>query len=166
MKINLLLLLAALALVPWMMGCPKPANQTAETEEHGEEHGHSHGGEDDALFWHFEDDAAPGGYLVSVGQHGAHLHANEKGEAAVKVMKDGQSVSDAKVFVAIFDEAGTGELVAEHAAEYETVAGEPPHYAVLFEKIPDAKGLTLSYRIELPDGSTYQKKAPAEVVKH
>jgi hypothetical protein len=166
MKTNFLLLLTAFALLPWAVGCPKPANQTAEVEAEGEDHGHSHGEEDDALFWHIEDDAGPNGYLISIGQHGLHLHAGEKSEAAVMIMKDGQSVGDAKVFVAILDEAGTNELVAEQAAEYETIAGEPPHYAVAFEKVPDAKSLTLSYRVELPDGSTYKNTAAADVVKH
>lgn len=165
MKFQLLLLLVAVALLPWATGCPKPANTTAETEEHeGEEHGHSHAGEDDALFWHSEN--PQGDYTISLGQHGQHLHAGEKGEAAVKVMQGDQSVADAQVFVAIFDERGTTELVAEQAAEYETAEGEPPHYAVSFEKIPDAKGLTLVYRIVLPDGTEFKKTAPAEVVKH
>ena len=170
MKIHYSLLLAAFALLPWATGCPKPANTTAEVEEHegeeheGDEHGHSHAGEDDALFWHTEN--PHGDYTISVGQHGQHLHAGEEGEAAVMVKKDGQSVADAKVFVAIFDKADAVELVAEQAAEYETVEGEPPHYAVLFEKIPDAKEFTLRYRVELPEGPEFTTTAKPDVEKH
>jgi hypothetical protein len=171
MKVNYLLLLTAVALLPWATGCPKPAAPTADAghEEHaeheGEEHGHSHGEEETAMFWHFEDQDAGGGYLVSIGQHGPHLHAGEEGEAAVSVTKDGQPVTDAKVFVTVLDEAGTAELVAEKAAEYEA-SEDPPHYAVVIDKVPDGKVLTLKYRVELPDGTKYEKTAPAETVKH
>lgn len=168
MKIRYSLLLVAFGLLPWAVGCPKPTEHAAEThEEHGEgeEHGHSHGEEETGLFWHFQDQDAGGGYVVSLGQHGPHLHANEEGEAAVSVTKDGQSVTDAKVFVAVFDEAGSAELVAEQEAEYEA-SEDPPHYAVAIAKVPDAKGLTLKYRVELPDGTKFEKQAPAEVVKH
>jgi hypothetical protein len=166
MKIKLLTLAAIVAALCWISGCQKtpPAGAGGATTE-DDKHAHSHEGESDELFWH-RDKLEHEGHQISLGQHGIHLHAGEEGELAVIVTKDGQSVADAKVFVTVLDKDGNTELVAEQAAEYETVEGEPPHYASKLAKVPDAKELTVRYRITLPAAAEFKQDVPVETHKH
>lgn len=161
MKCYYFLLLTA-ALLPWALGCPKPASTTAGTDEHAEhegEDGHEHShDEGDELFWH-RAELEHEGYVISLGQHGAHVHTGHASEPAVMITKDGQPVADAQVFITLLDEAGGTVLTEEAATIYEpATAAEPAHYAQAEVKVPkDAKNVTLRYRLVLPGASDFQQ---------
>ena len=169
MKTQYLLLLAA-ALLPFAMGCPKPANTTTEPESTTaageEEQAHVHEG-DDALVWQRED-LEHEGFVIALGHHGLHLYTGHDAEPAVMVTKEGQPVADAKVFVTLLDESGQNVLVEEQATVYEpTTATEPAHYAQADVAMPkDAKMVTLRYRIELPGASEFTQDVPVSTTTH
>lgn len=116
-------------------------------EAHGHTGGHSHG-EDDALVW--EGEPKEHGFLViRLGHHGKHLHAGETVEPAVSITRDGEPVSDAKVFNALFSADGKTELAKEVATVYEpTTDEEPAHYAQGALTIPrGVKSVVIRFRV-------------------
>lgn len=119
-------------------------------EAHGHAHGHSHG-EDDALVWE-GDPVKHSGTVILLGHHGKHLHAGEEVEAAVSIVRDGEPVSDAKVFNALLSADGKTVLAEEVATVYEpTTEEEPAHYAQGGLAIPkDVKEVVIRFRIVLP----------------
>lgn len=107
-------------------GTPYAGNFREEANGHAS--GHSHG-EDDALVWEGEP-KEHAGLVIKLGHHGKHLHAGEEVEPAISITRDGEPVSDAKVFNALFSADGKTELVKEVATVYEpTTEEEPAHYA-------------------------------------
>jgi hypothetical protein len=134
-------------------GTPYAGNFKEEAHGHSG-HGHSHG-EDDALVW----EGAPqehAGLTIKLGHHGKHLHAGEEVEPAVSITYNGEAVSDAKVFNALFSADGTTELAKEVSTVYEpTTAEEPAHYAQGALAIP--KGVTnvvIRFRV-VPSGADF-----------
>lgn len=131
-------------------------------EAHGHEHGHSHG-EEDALVWEGEPKQAAG-YEIKLGHHGKHLHAGEEVEPAVAITKDGEDVSDAKVFNALVNTEG--EVVAEEVATVfePKTEEEPAHYAQGGLAIPkDVSKVVIRFRIELPGEESATFDVPVEV---
>lgn len=58
------------------------------------------------------------------------LHAGEEVEPAVSITRNGEPVSDSRVFNALFSADGKTQLAKEVATVYEpTTAEEPAHYA-------------------------------------
>lgn len=126
-----------------------------EFEEHahgtgGHAHGHSHG-EDDALVWE-GDPVEHSGTTILLGHHGKHLHAGEEVEPAVSIVRDGEPISDAKVFNALLSADGETVLAKEVATVFEpTTEEEPAHYAQGGLAIPkDVKKVVIRFRIVLP----------------
>ncbi len=123
------------------------SSSDSENDQDGDrddEGAHSHG-EDDALIWRGES-IEEAGLVIRLGHHGTHLHAGEEVEPAVSITRDGEAVSDAKVFNALYSADGTTELAKEVATVYEpTTADEPAHYAQGAQSIPKGviKGVTL-----------------------
>lgn len=120
------------------------------THAHG--HGHTHGA-DDALVWEGEL-KNHAGLEIKLGHHGAHLHAGEEVEPAVSITRDGQPVSDAKVFNALLSADGATVLAKEVSTIYEpTTEDEPAHYAQGGLAIPnDVKEVMIRFRIVPADG--------------
>jgi hypothetical protein len=113
---------------------------------------HGHGpAADDALVWLQE--VSEQGFDIAVGHHGHTLLAGGKVEPAVQITRDGQPVSDAKVFNALLAEDGKTILHEEVATVYEPpTAGEPSHYAQAVFTIPSGtRNLVIRYRIVLPN---------------
>ena len=70
------------------------------------------------------------GVVIKLGHHGKQLHAGEEVEPAVSITRNGEAVSDARVFNALFSADGQTQLSEEVATVYEpTTAEEPAHYA-------------------------------------
>lgn len=96
--------------------------------------------EDDSLVWEGEP-KQHAGFTIKLGHHSKKLHAGKEVEPAVSIIRDGEAVSDAKVFNALFSADGKTELAKEVATVYEpTTAEEPAHYAQGGLAIP--KGVT------------------------
>ncbi|MHC4879854.1 MAG: hypothetical protein ACYTGL_25660 [Planctomycetota bacterium] len=139
-----------------------------EFEEHahgagGHAHGHSHG-EDDALVWE-GDPVEHSGTTILLGHHGKHLHAGEEVEPAISIVRDGEPVSDAKVFNALLSADGETVLAEEVATVYEpTTEEEPAHYAQGGLAIPkDAKKVVIRFRIALPGEEAKTFDVPIDV---
>lgn len=77
----------------------------------GHSHSHSHSG-DDPLVWEGEP-KSHAGLVIKLGHHGQHLHAGEEVEPAVSITRDGEAVSDAKVFNALVSANGKTALAEE-----------------------------------------------------
>jgi hypothetical protein len=127
-------------------------------EPHGSEgKPHTHGS-DDALVWEGKPVEHAGTTLL-LGHHGKHLHAGEEVEPAVSITRDGQPVTDAKVFNALLSADGETVLVKEVATVFEpTTEDEPAHYAQGALAIPkDVKKVVIRFRIVLAgaDGATF-----------
>lgn len=116
-----------------------------------ENKGHHHAA-GDKLVWPLKD-VEHEGYLISLGHHGDHFHGGDMIEPAAIVTRDGQAVSNARVFNALVSEDGQKVLVDEVAAVFEPETDhEPAHFAQGELQIP--KGVTvflIRFRIELPD---------------
>ncbi len=149
-----------------LVGCPAaetpPAGDVASGDGEattnaadGPAHGHSHD-DADALTWEKED-LAHEGYVIHLGLHGPHLHSGEEAEVAAIVLKDDESVADAKVFVTLLDEAGEEVIAAEQETVYEPeTPDEPAHFAqASFDMPEDARRVVIRYRIELPEASEF-----------
>lgn len=132
-------------------------------EAHGHAHGHSHG-EDDALVWE-GDPVEHSGTTILLGHHGKHLHAGEEVEAAVSIVRDGEPVSDAKVFNALLSADGETVLAEEVATVYEpTTEEERAHYAQGGLAIPkDVKKVVIRFRIVLPGEEAKTFDVPVDV---
>ena len=128
-------------------GTPYAGNFKEEAHVHAG--GHSHG-DDDALVWEGKP-KEHAGLVIKLGHHGKHLHAGEEVEPAISITRDGEAVSDVKVFNALFSADGRTELAKEVATVYEpTTQEEPAHYAQGALAIP--KGVTkvvLRFRVVL-----------------
>ncbi|MEO2017976.1 MAG: hypothetical protein ABGZ53_26795 [Fuerstiella sp.] len=84
---------------------------------------------DDSLVWEGEP-KEHAGLIIKLGHHSKLLHVGEEVEPAVSITRDGEAVSDAKVFNALFSADGKTELAKEVATVYEpTTEEEPAHYA-------------------------------------
>jgi hypothetical protein len=131
-------------------------------EAHGHHHGHSHG-EDDALVWEGEP-KEHAGLVIKLGHHGKHLHAGEEVEPAVSITRDGQPVSDAKVYNSLYSTEGA-ELAKEVATVYEpTTEEEPAHYAQGGLMIPaDLSKVVIRFRIVPADGEAVEYDVPVTV---
>lgn len=141
-----------------------------ETSAHDHDHGHDHSdahdhshAAGDALKWEKELDEQ--GFQIAVGYHGEKLVAGQDIEPAVKIIRDGQPVADAKVFNALLAENGQKVLVEEVATVYEPpTEDEPAHYAQGSLKVPTGvQKAVLRYRIVLPDGKEHSIDAPVTV---
>lgn len=136
------------------------------THEHEGGHGHAgHAhGEDDALVWRGEP-REHAGLQVQLGQHGKHLHAGEAVEPAVAITRDGQPVSDAKVFNSLLSEDGETVLAEEVATIFEpTTKDEPAHYAQGELLVPKGSSkVVIRYRIATADGDEATFDVPVEV---
>lgn len=130
-------------------------------EAHG--HGHSHG-EDDALVWEGEP-KMHAGLVIKLGHHGKHLHAGEEVEPAVAITRDGEDVSDAKVFNALVTADGKTVLAEEVPTVYEPETPEEPvHYAQGGLMIPaNAEAVAIRFRIIAPDAEEVTYDVPIEV---
>ncbi len=119
------------------------------TGGHAHSHSHSHG-DDDALVWE-GDPVEHGGTTILLGHHGKHLHAGQEVEPAVSISRDGQPVSDAKVFNALLSADGETVLAEEVGTVYEPPTDEEPaHYAQGALAIPkDVKQVIIRFRINL-----------------
>jgi hypothetical protein len=110
-------------------GTPYAGNFKEEAHGSGGSGGQAHShGDDDALVW----EGGPkehAGLTIKLGHHGGHLHAGEEVEPAVSITRNGEAVSDARVFNALFSADGK-ELAKEVATVFEpTTKDEPAHYA-------------------------------------
>lgn len=139
---------------------------TAEFKEEAHDHahgGHSHG-EDDALIWVGEPQQYEG-MEIKLGHHATELHAGEEAEPAVSITRDGQPVSDAKVFNSLLSADGGTILAEEVATVFEpTTPEEPAHYAQGGLLIP--KGTTsaiVRFRIVPAGGSETTMEMPVTV---
>jgi hypothetical protein len=112
---------------------------------------HSHG-DDDALVWEGEP-KEHAGLVIKLGHHGKHLHAGEEVEPAVSITRNGEPVSDAKVYNALVSADGK-ELAKEVATVYEpTTEEEPAHYAQGALAIPKgATDVVIRFRV-VPAGA-------------
>lgn len=142
-------------------GTPYVAEFKEEPHAHGG-HGHSHGA-DDALVWEGEP-KTHAGLLIKLGHHARHLHAGEAVEPAVSITRDGQPVSDVKVFNALLSEDGT-VLAKEVPTVYEpTTAEEPAHYAQGELAIPaGVQKVVIRFRIVPPDAEEVTYDVPVAV---
>jgi len=145
---------------------PLPDNQQGKTPAgagKAQPHVHAH---DDALFWQREG-IEHDGALVSLGHHGAHIHAGEELEPAVSVTRDGQPVADARVSFSLVDQQG-GEVAGPAAATYEPPTDEEPaHYAMAKLLVPgDAARITIRYGVELSGGEPLVRDVTVPVEKH
>jgi hypothetical protein len=153
-------------------GAPDQDNKSSSTDKQGktpagsdkaQPHVHAH---DDVLFWQREgiehEDA-----LVSLGHHGAHIHAGEELEPAVSVTRDGQPVADARVWFSLVDQQGN-EAAGPAAATYEPPTDEEPaHYAMAKLLVPgDAARIAIRYRVELSGGEAMVRDVTVPVEKH
>ncbi|MBD3675747.1 MAG: hypothetical protein HUJ26_19740 [Planctomycetaceae bacterium] len=131
-------------------------------EAHGG-HGHSHG-DGDALVWEGEP-KMHAGLVIKLGHHGKHLHAGEEVEPAVSITRDGEAVSDAKVFNALVSEDGKTVLAEEVPTVYEPeTPEEPAHYAQGGLMIPaDAETVAIRFRIIAPDAEEVTYDVPIAV---
>lgn len=130
---------------------------------HGHSHGHSHGA-DDALVWEGEP-KEHAGLVIKLGHHGKHLHAGEEVEPAVSITKDGEPVSDAKVFNALVSAGDNTVIAKEVPTVYEpTTAEEPAHYAQGGLMIPaDSKQVIIRFRIVPSGGEEVSYDVPVSV---
>lgn len=135
-----------------MTGCNKPtsdggSDSGTDIASTDVEHGHDHG---DELTW-VREELESQGYLINLGHHGPHADAGHPVELAATVTKDGEAVSDARVFVAtVGDDGSVGD---ELSMTFEPKTDhEPAHYAQA-EVTPaaGAERMTVRYRIELPN---------------
>ena len=110
--------------------------------------GHHEHGEDDALIWLGEPREVEG-LLIRLGHHGKHLHAGETVEPAVSITRDGETVTDAKVFNSLVSADGSTALCDEVATVFEPeTTDEPAHYAQGSLSIPQqAKQFVIRYRV-------------------
>ena len=140
----------------------KAAKSPAGTDE-SQPHEHAH---DDVLFWQREGIEHEGA-LVSLGHHGAHIHAGEEIEPAVSVTRDGQPVADAQVSFSLVDQQGSN-VVGPIAATYEPpTEAEPAHYAMAKLLVPgDVTRITIRYRVELSGGEPLVRDVTVPVEKH
>lgn len=129
----------------------------------GHSHGHSHSG-DDALVWEGEP-KSHAGLVIKLGHHGQHLHAGEEVEPAVSITRDGDDVSDAKVFNALVSADGKTVLAKEVPTVYEPKSPEEPaHYAQGALAIPqDAKQVAIRFRIAAPGADEVTYDVPITV---
>lgn len=104
--------------------------------------------EDDSLVWEGEP-KQHAGLTIKLGHHSKKLHAGKEVEPAVSITKDGEAVSDAKVFNSLFSADGKTELAKEIPTIYEPeTPEEPAHYAQGELAIPQAtKQLVIRFRI-------------------
>lgn len=126
-------------------------------------HSHSHTG-DDALVWEGEP-KSHAGLEIKLGRHGQHLHAGEEVEPAVAITRDGQDVSDAKVFNALVSADGKTVLAEEVPTIYEPkTPEEPAHYAQGGLAIPkDVKQVAIRFRIAVPGADEVSYDVPVAV---
>ena len=117
---------------------PQPKN----SDEHEDSH---HG---DELYWQtgnleHED------VTISLGHHGTHVYTSHTVEPAVMIVRDGDAVGDANVFVTML--SADGEAIGEEqSTEFEPkTPDEPAHYAKAKFKVPGkTDSITFRYRIE------------------
>ncbi|MCA9078878.1 MAG: hypothetical protein KDA93_27895 [Planctomycetaceae bacterium] len=143
-------------------GTPYAGNFKEELHDHAS-HGHSHGA-DDALVWEGEP-KEHAGLVIKLGHHGTHLHAGEEVEPAVSITRDGEPVSDAKVFNALVSGDGQTVLVEEIATVYEpTTDEEPAHYSQGAFAIPeDPTNVVIRFRIVAADADEVTFDVPLSV---
>jgi len=126
-------------------------------------HGHSHG-DDDALVWRGEP-REYAGLQIRLGHHGKQLHAGKSVEPAVSITRDGQPVSDVKVFNSLLSADGETVLAKEVATVFEpTTKDEPAHYAQGALTIP--KGVdkvVIRFRIVAPSADAVTFDVPVTV---
>lgn len=135
----------------------------AAGHSHDHTHGHAHG-EDDALVWVGEP-REHAGTTIQLGHHGRHLHAGQKVEPAVSITRDGEPVSDAKVFNSLLSADGETVLAKEVPTIFEpTTEEEPAHYAQGALAIPeDVTNVVIRFRIVLPGGEPQTFDVPVKV---
>ncbi len=125
--------------------------------------GHSHG-EDDALVWRGEP-REHAGLQIRLGHHAKQLHAGKPVEPAVSITRDGQPVSDVKVFNSLLSADGETVLAKEVATVFEpTTKDEPAHYAQGALSIP--KGVdkvVIRFRIIAPNADAVTFDVPVTV---
>ncbi len=151
-------------------GCGSGENKQPDTQSPGnggkQSSGHTHEG-DDALFWQREG-IEHEGYVIKLGHHGLKVYADHDLEPAVSVTRDGEPVTDAKVFNSLVAADRKTVLAAEVATVYEPATDEEEaHFAQGELKVPgDVSRVIIRYRIELPGGSEYQHDVKVEAEKH
>lgn len=143
----------------------KPSQGEFSESENGGGHAHSHAhGADDALVWK-DGPKTHNGLEIKLGHHGQHLHAGETVEPAVSITRDGQPVSDAKVFNSLLS-GDKGTVLAEEVATIfePTTPEEPAHYAQGALAIPkDGKQAVIRFRIVPADGDEATFDVPIQV---
>lgn len=123
------------------------------THSHAGGGGHSHShGDDDALVWRGEPRDHVG-LKIQAGHHGRTLHAGKSVEPAVSITRDGQVVSDARVFNSLLSADGRTVLAKEVGTVFEPATkDEPAHYAQGALSIPkDVETVVIRYRVAIPD---------------
>lgn len=160
MKVSLQMVLVLFVGLALASGC-KDSDGTGDGGN-----GHSHG-EDDALTWQ-QADLVHEGYLISLGHHGKHLHADHEVEPAVMITKEDIPVTDAKVFVTLLDAAGENIITEEQETLFEPPTdAEEAHYAQAIVKVPaDATEVMLRYRILFSEGGEFSQDAVIQTSTH
>ena len=108
------------------------------------------------------------GNTIRLGQHGLVVQSGTELEPAVSIDRDGQPVSDAKVYASLLDGNGGKILAQQQQAIFEPATEEEPaHYAQDFLFVPeDAKKVTIRYRIDLVNGSTTTRDILIQTESH
>jgi hypothetical protein len=136
-------------------------------------HEHAHHDHDEhahvasnVLLWH--EDVGFEGNTIRLGQHGLVVQSGTELEPAVSIDRNGQPVSDAKVYASLLDGNGEKILAQQQQAIFEPATEEEPaHYAQDFLFVPeDAKKVTIRYRIELVNGSTTTRDILIQTESH
>jgi hypothetical protein len=145
---------------------PKADAHAAAAEDAHDDHGHTHGAGDE-LFWQRRN-LEHAGCRIDLGHHGVQIYGGHELEPAVAILRDGEPVDDAKVFVSLLDFEKLRVLAAEAGTIYEPpTAAEPAHYAQGPLQVPEGSPrAVLRYRIVLPDAEPFVYDVPVEVRKH
>ncbi len=162
---TLILSTLSVSLLSLAIGCG-PGTQTTNDPpaNNNDSHPHSHG---DELFWQTEN-LAHEDVTISLGHHGTDVYSAHDTEPAVMIVRDGEPVGDAKVFVTMLS-ADNEPIGEEQSTEYEpTTEEEPGHYAQAIFKVPaKVESITLRYRIEFSgDQPEFTKDVPIAVESH